>query len=396
MHIELWWLLLIPVVFFALGWIAARIDIRQLLAEARELPKSYFAGLNYLLSDQPDQAIESFMSIADKDLKTLDLHFALGTLFRRQGEFTRAIHIHQSLLERPALNDEQRGRAKFELAQDFHRAGLLDRAETLFLELEGTPFEHQALSDLLEIYETEKNWQEAIRVTRRMEAVARTPHFKEIAHYYCEIAENALVHQDLNAAEEALNQAFAEYRACVRAFLLKGDIALARQDTDAALAAWEEIAAHQPAAVGLAAERIMRVCRDSNDPSRIEYGVRLLTRWQNDYPSPDVFNALFALSKVRGVVEATMRCVRDEAEKRPTLVNLDHLLEAQIIGSDDNEAQQNLMRMKEMIVPYLRKVGFYRCGHCGFRARQYYWRCPGCQKWETMSTRRSDASDGFQ
>ncbi len=396
MHIELWWLLLIPVVFFSLGWIAARIDIRQLLAEARELPKSYFAGLNYLLSDEPDRAIESFMSIADKDLKTLDLHFALGTLFRQQGEFGRAIRIHQSLLERPALNEAQREYAKFELAQDFHRAGLLDRAETLFLELGGTPFEHQALSALLEIYETEKNWPEAIHVTRRMETVARTPHFKEIAHYYCEIAESALVHRKLDDAEEALGQAFAEYRACVRAFLLKGDIALARQKPDEALAAWEEIAAHQPAAVGLAADRIMRTCRDSGDISRIEYGIRLLTRWQAEYPSPDVFNALFVLSKIHSPDEAIVRLVKDEADKRPTLVNLEHLMETQIAVGDDKEMQQNLTRMKEIIAPYLRKVGFYRCGHCGFRARQYYWRCPGCQKWETMSTRRSDMPDGFQ
>lgn len=396
MHIELWWLLLIPVVFFALGWIAARIDIRQLLAEARELPKSYFAGLNHLLSDEPDQAIESFMSIADKDLKTLDLHFALGTLFRRQGEFSRAIRIHQSLLERPALSEAQRERAKFELAQDFHRAGLLDRAETLFLDLEGTPFEHQALSDLLEIYETEKNWQEAIRVTRRMETVAQTPHFKEIAHYYCEISESALVHDELNKAEVALTEAFAEYRACVRAFLLKGDIAMARRKPDDALAAWEEIAIHQPAAVGLAAERIMRTCRDSNDASRIEYGIRLLSRWQAEYPSPDVFNALFVLGKIHDLAEVTEHRVKDEADKRPTLVNLGYLMETQIAASEDKGVQQNLIRMKEIIAPYLRKVGFYRCGHCGFRARQYYWRCPGCQKWETMSTRRSDTPDGFQ
>ncbi|MDR1530025.1 MAG: lipopolysaccharide assembly protein LapB [Burkholderiales bacterium] len=396
MHIELWWLLLIPVVFFALGWVAARIDIKQLLAEARELPKSYFIGLNHLLSEEPEQAIESFISVVDKDPKTLDLHFALGTLFRRQGEFSRAIRMHQSLLERPSLTEQQRERAKFELAQDFHRAGLLDRAETLFLELEKTPYEHQALGDLLEIYETEKNWQEAIRVTRRMENVAQMPHFKEIAHYHCEIAENALVRHAFDEANTALEHAFTEYRACARAFLLKGDIAFASGKPDAALTVWEEIAVHQPAALGLAAERVMRVCRNDNISERIEYGIRLLTRWQNDNPSPDIFGALFSLSFAHEGAMTTVRRVKDEINERPTLVNLDYFLEAQIAVSPERDERINLIHIKELIAPYLRKVGFYRCARCGFRARQYYWRCPGCGQWETTQPRRSDMPEGFQ
>ena len=155
MDFELWWLLPIPALFFAMGWIAARIDIKHLLRESRALPLSYFRGLNFLLNEQPDKAIESFIEVVKVDPQTIDLHFALGNLFRRQGEIDRAIRMHQNLLDRPDLPADKRQTAVFELAQDFHRAGLLDRAEELFSRLDGGPFEVQALGFLLQIYEQE-------------------------------------------------------------------------------------------------------------------------------------------------------------------------------------------------------------------------------------------------
>src|SRR5499425_2163168 len=172
MEFEIWWLLPIPVLFFALGWVAARIDIRHLLRESSALPMSYFRGLNFLLNEQPDKAIESFIEVVKVDPQTIDLHFALGNLFRRQGEIDRAIRMHQNLLDRIDLPADKRQLAVFELAQDFHRAGLLDRAEELFTKLDGTPYEHPSLSHLISIYETEKDWPKAIVATRRMEALS--------------------------------------------------------------------------------------------------------------------------------------------------------------------------------------------------------------------------------
>src|SRR5215212_4894226 len=175
MDFEYWWLLALPL-FFALGWLAARIDIKQLVSESRALPLSYFKGLNFLLNEQPDKAIESFIEVVKVDPQTIDLHFALGSLFRRQGEIDRAIRMHQNLLDRPDLPTERRVAATYELAQDFHRAGLLDRAEELFTKLNGTPFEHAALGHLISIYETEKDWTKAIAATRRMEEIAKQPY----------------------------------------------------------------------------------------------------------------------------------------------------------------------------------------------------------------------------
>src|SRR5688572_31452990 len=187
MDLEYWWLLALPL-FFALGWLAARIDIKQIVSESRALPVSYFKGLNFLMNEQPDKAIEAFIEVVKVDPQTVELHFALGSLFRRRGEVERAIRMHQNLVERPDLHEDQKRMALFELAQDYLKAGLLDRAEELFLKLDGTPHAEPALKFLLEIYEQEKDWQKAIGAAGKLESVTGNSHQKEIANFYCELA----------------------------------------------------------------------------------------------------------------------------------------------------------------------------------------------------------------
>src|SRR5918994_2624394 len=193
MEIDFWWLLALPL-FFALGWFAARIDIRQIVSESRVLPKSYFKGLNFLLNEQPDKAIEAFIEVVKVDPQTVELHFALGSLFRRRGELERAIRMHQNLVERPDLQQDQKLAALFELAQDYLKAGLLDRAEELFLKLEGTPHTEPALKFLLEIYQQERDWQKAIGIAHKLESITGQSHQKEIANFYCELASTELAH----------------------------------------------------------------------------------------------------------------------------------------------------------------------------------------------------------
>src|SRR5687767_9315261 len=162
MEFQIWWLLSMPV-FFGLGWIAARVDIRQLVSESRSLPKAYFKGLNFLLNEQPDKAIDAFIEIVKLDPETIELHFALGSLFRRRGEIERAIRVHQNLLARPDLPSEYQIYSQYELGQDYLKAGLLDRAEETFNLLVDTPqYGAQARRALLEIYQREKEWMRAI------------------------------------------------------------------------------------------------------------------------------------------------------------------------------------------------------------------------------------------
>jgi lipopolysaccharide biosynthesis regulator YciM len=391
MDFELWWLLPIVAVFFALGWIAARIDIKHLLRESRALPLSYFRGLNFLLNEQPDKAIESFIEVVKVDPQTVDLHFALGSLFRRQGEIDRAIRMHQNLLDRPDLPAERRTTATYELAQDFHRAGLLDRAEELFTRLDGTPYEHPSLSHLIAIYETEKDWAKAIAATRRMEALAKQPYFKEIAQYHCELAQAALLRGDAALAQREIDTALADHRACARATLLAGDLAGQQGDFRTALAAWQRIESQSPAFLALAAERFADAYRRLSD---LPTGIRLLRNYQAQYPSLDVLNALFSLTLEHEGPIAAAALIKEELARNPTLIGLDRLLEAQLLAAPA-ERRHDLELVKGLVGQHIKRLGLYRCEQCGFRARQYYWRCPGCQKWETYSPKRTETPDGY-
>jgi lipopolysaccharide assembly protein B len=391
MDFELWWLLPIPALFFALGWAAARIDIKHLLRESRALPLSYFRGLNFLLNEQPDKAIESFIEVVKVDPQTIDLHFALGSLFRRQGEIDRATRMHQNLLDRPNLPADKRQAAVFELAQDFHRAGLLDRAEELFTKLDGSPFEHASLGFLISIYEQEKDWPKAIAVTRRMEAIAKRPYFKEIAHYYCELAQAALVKQDFAAAHGFLDQAVGEYRACARAMILLGDLEAQQENLPAGLDAWQRIESQNPSFLSLVAERIADAYRRQGSADK---ALRVLKAYQQQYPSLDLLNTVFTLTLSEEGPEAASALIKEELARNPTLLGLDRLLEAQLLAAPADR-RHDLELVKQLVGQHIKRLGMYKCEHCGFRARQYYWRCPGCGKWETYSPRRTETPDGY-
>ena len=388
---ELWWLLPIPALFFALGWIAARIDIKHLLRESRALPLAYFRGLNFLLNEQPDKAIESFIEVVKVDPQTIDLHFALGSLFRRQGEIDRATRMHQNLLDRPDLPADKRQAAVFELAQDFHRAGLLDRAEELFTKLDGSPFEHASLGFLISIYEQEKDWPKAIAVTRRMEAIAKRPYFREIAHYYCETAQAALVKPDVAAARANLDHALAEYKACARATMLLGDLELQEGNVSAAVDAWQRIESQNPAFLSLVAERLADGYRRMGSSAQ---ALRVVSAYQRQYPSLDLLNTAFTLTLAEEGPGAAGALIKDELARNPTLLGLDRLLEAQLLAAPI-ERRHDLELVKQLVGQHIKRLGLYKCDHCGFRARQYYWRCPGCGKWESYSPRRTETPDGY-
>ena len=391
MDFELWWLLPLPALFFAMGWIAARIDIKHLLRESRALPLSYFRGLNFLLNEQPDKAIESFIEVVKVDPQTIDLHFALGSLFRRQGEIDRAIRMHQNLLDRHDLPPERRTMATYELAQDFHRAGLLDRAEELFTKLDGTAYEHAALGHLISIYETEKDWPKAVAATTRMESIAKQPYFREIAQYHCELAQAALLRSDAAAAQAEIDRALAGHRACARANLLAGDLKAQTEDWKGAIDAWQRIESQNPAFLALAADRFADAFRRLRD---LPTGVRLLRNYQSQYPSLDVLNALFTLVLEHEGPDSAAALIKDELARNPTLIGLDRLLEAQLLAAPADR-RHDLELVKGLVGQHIKRLGLYKCEQCGFRARQYYWRCPGCQKWETYSPKRTETPDGF-
>ena len=388
MEFEFWWLIGFPI-FFGLGWLAARIDIRHVVRESRALPMSYFKGLNFLLNEQPDKAIEAFNEVVRVKPETVELHFAIGSLFRRQGEIDRAIRLHQNLLERPDLSADKRLTALYEIGQDYQRAGLLDRAEEAYLKLEGTTYEHQAHDRLLQIYEQEKDWLKAIAVTKKIEALTKVPYFKEIAHYYCELGSAEMLQSKFDTAQEFLDRALAEYKACVRATLLAGDLAVAKGQYADAIASWQRIESQNPAYLGLAAEKLRDAYVRLEQP---EQGLRLLSGYQSQYPNVELLGVVFRLTLDTQGADAAAALIREEMRRNPTLTGLDRLLEAEMIGAP--EAQRRDMEMvKGLVHQHTKRLGLYRCDHCGFRARQYYWRCPGCGHWESFPPQINETPD---
>ncbi|WP_443110617.1 lipopolysaccharide assembly protein LapB, partial [Actinomadura sp. 3N407] len=257
MDFDLWWLLAIPLVF-GLGWVAARLDARQLRTEQSSLPRSYFKGLNFLLNEQPDKAIDAFIEVARLDPETTELHFALGSLFRRRGETERAIRVHQNLVNRPDLPANERDHAMYELGQDFLRAGLLDRAEeSLRMLMEGT-FAEPAKRVLLELYEVEKEWRKAIDAARELQTLQGKDYAAQIAQFCCELAQEALQRKDVPTAIEWLERALQENPKNVRATIQLGDVAQGQGDTEGAIKRWRSIEQQNPAFLPLVAERLMK------------------------------------------------------------------------------------------------------------------------------------------
>ncbi len=387
-ELQLWWLLALPA-FFLLGWIAARIDIRHLVRESRALPRSYFRGLNFLLNEQPDKAIEAFIEAARVDPETIELHFALGNLFRRRGEADRAIRVHQNLIEREGLNDEQRLQALSELGQDYLKAGLLDRAEDVFQKLLGTRRAEEALRFLLEIYQQEKEWRKAIAAARKLPEHAGHMWQKEIANFYCELAATALLNGEPGEARTLLDDALSEHRKCVRATILQGEVALAEGDTAAAIEAWKRVEQQSPTYLALIATKLAEAFRADG---REEQGISLLRGWLAQHPSLDLLDAVFQSELKASGAEAAYRLVRDELRRNPTLLGLDKLLEAQILVAPP-ERRADLELIKNLIHNHTRRVARYRCDACGFKARQFYWRCPACGGWETYPPKRTEEYD---
>jgi lipopolysaccharide biosynthesis regulator YciM len=385
---ELWWLVALPV-FFGIGWIAARIDIKHLVTESRALPRSYFRGLNFLLSEQPDKAIDAFIEVVKVDPDTVELHFALGSLFRRRGETDRAIRMHRNLLERPGLSADQRLHALAELGQDYLKAGLLDRAEETFAKLVDTSYRTEARASLLEIYQLEKEWDKAIAIAEELADDGGQPRAKEIANFQCELAVAAASRGKDADARRHLEEALKANRRCARANVLLGEAAARAGDHVDAIERWRDIEQQNPPFLALVATRLAQSYKALGKEAE---GLAVLKDYLARYPSLDVLDAAYRASLEVDGPEAAYVLVRDELRRNPTLTGLDRMMEANILTAPP-ENRQDLELVKGLVHGQTRNLARYRCESCGFRARQFYWQCPACGGWETYPPRRTEELD---
>jgi lipopolysaccharide biosynthesis regulator YciM len=397
MDFESWWLVFIPALF-ALGWIAARVDFRQMLRETRALPDSYFRGLNFLLNEEPDRAIDAFIEVAKLDPETTELHFALGSLFRRRGETERAIRVHQSLLSRADLPGAEREHAQHELAQDFLKAGMLDRAETAFEQLKDSRYALPALRSLVRIYESAHDWPHAIEAVKTLQGMVEEP-VPQIAHYYCEQAGNALAAKpaDLDAAQAALDaadhaaQAGAALRgARVRIAMLRARLAALESDPKRERLFLESVLTGAPEFAGLVAEPILNSYRASGEQAE---GLALLRKQHERHASLDLFNVVFRELRAQQDPATAWAYAREALRRHPSLLGLDRLLEIELAGGEPSVQAAivpngDIALLRSLIHKHTQRLDRYICGACGFQPRKFYWQCPGCNAWETYTPRR--------
>ena len=404
MDFEPWWLIFVPVLF-ALGWLAARFDFRQMLRETRTLPDSYFKGLNFLLNEEPDRAIDAFVEVAKLDPETTELHFALGSLFRRRGEMERAIRVHQSLLNRSDLPEAEREHAQHELAHDFLKAGMLDRAESAFEQLTDTRYALPALRSLIRIYESEHDWPRAIEAVKTLQGLVDEP-VPQIVHYYCEQAQTALAakpfdadaaHAALDAADHAAKQVgqgdAIGKAARVRTAMLRARLAQLEGDLKRERLYLESILADAPEFAGQVAEQLLTNYRAAGQAAE---GLEVLQKQYTRYASLDLFNVVFRELRVQQGAAPAWAFARGALRHHPSLLGLDRLLEAELSSTDGNEPNQeqgpvrgaDLSLLRSLIHKHTQRLDRYACRSCGFQARRYYWQCPGCNGWETYAPRR--------
>jgi lipopolysaccharide biosynthesis regulator YciM len=386
---EYWWLLVLPL-FFTLGWIAARVDIKQLISESTTLPAAYFKGLNFLISDQHHKAVEAFTEAININNDSLELHFALGSLFRRTGETDRAIHLHLSLLEKKELTEPQKNAVKAELAQDYLKAGLFDRAEELFKGLDDTRYRQPALRSLLEIYVREREWSQAIAMATEIERLSGVSFRKEIAQYYCELAMNAIIAEDAVAAKQLLAEALEANKNCVRANVLLGDIEANAGAHTAAISYWKRIEFQQPEFLGLVANKMLKSYSASKKGnSGLKEGLAQLSDYLESYQLPSLISALYEATLAEEGAEAAAKLARNELIRKPNLKALDQLLQARAMVNDQ---QQDIQLMQQTVRNAIGDRAAYHCNQCGFRAKQYHWQCPACNAWESLPSEPSEAT----
>ena len=381
MDFDISWILLGLPVAFTLGWLASRVDIRHLRLENRQAPKAYFRGLNFLLNEQQDQAIDAFIEAVQNDPDTSELHFALGNLFRRRGEYERAVRVHEHLMQRGDLPQPDRDRAQHALALDYLKAGLLDRAETALRKLEGTAFEEEARLALLSIYERSRDWQHATDIASKLDSAGRGSFSGRQAHYLCEQV-NALVGTgdgdgDRQQATALLEKAHSLAPAAGRPLIELAKHHLQDAQSAAALDALLKLEKNAPQTLPLAAGLLVSIAQHTDMRKPV---IDLLRRHYHHAPSVDVMDAIAKLAEDPA---AGRQHYMTHLETEASLVAAARWVAGEKLGTDhDHQLVQRAL--DQATKPLMR----YRCAACGFEATQHFWHCPGCQAWDSYPARR--------
>lgn len=372
-------LLLIPLAAYGGWWLARYLSRRSERKRNRKFSSRYFQGLNYLLNEQPDKAIQIFLEMAEVNRDTVETHLALGSLFRRRGEVDRAIRLHQNIISKHSLDDEQRTKALLELGEDYMRAGLFDRAERLFSELtDRGSHAPSALRNLLDIYQQEKDWELALEQASALEELGGGRMGPVMAHFCCELAEEALAEGQIEAARKQLRQARRHDPQGVRARLILAKIARRQERYQEALDLFEEIADVDGDYLPEFLDDYLACAGQCGESERAEARLR---DWCEQYGSISVILELTRIIHEREGNGSAARFLAGELARNPTVKGLDRLIELKLAGGPDIESGDEILRA--VARKLLARQPTHRCAHCGYAGHTHYWQCPSCKQWGT-------------
>jgi lipopolysaccharide biosynthesis regulator YciM len=367
-------------------WQGVRFTRRRQKKITHSLNHDYFQGLNFLLNEEPDAAIETFIKALEVNSETLETHLALAKLLRKRGEVDRAIRIHQNLLARPGLTKEQSQQAQYELATDFTKAGLLDRAEGLLKALtqEEGAFQTKGLIRLLGVYRDEQEWQDGLHVLQKLAGSRFSKTYDRWAsirgHFCCELAEQAIINTGYEAARQWLKQALSYDKHSPRANLLLGRLEIAAGNTNRGIQQLQKIAEQTPEYLSEALPYIADGYRQIEGFSR--YYLFLQSSYQSS-PEPIIVAELADVIALKDGEAAAAEFIASEAIKNPSSIAFDKLLDysSTLTSVKNNEY---LSALQQFIKRGITNSYQYQCHKCGFKGQKLHWLCPSCKQWGTI------------
>lgn len=353
--------------------------------KAGGLGKEYIRGLDFLINDQTDKALEVFTRLVEIDQDTIETHLSLGALFRRRGEVDRALRVHQNLIARPNLPRAVHERALLELARDYLAAGVLDRAEELFRELvEMNAFLVESLRRLIRIYEQQSDWEKAIEVNRRLESVSsahRGQQLHDIAHYHCELAEQKQRAGDLRGAKASFKKALYVFDNCARASLALGDMVFTEEEFKEAIKHWSRVPEQTPE---LTPEVIMRLQKAYEKLDKDQQFYHWLSEVVEVYKGVAPYMLLAQYAFKQGDRDQATHWVQQYLAQKPRISGMGRLFSTVVAEWSEQPRDQVRMQLYQALGEALTNMAAYQCGHCGFETRQIHWQCPSCHKWDSI------------
>ncbi|EGV35380.1 lipopolysaccharide assembly protein LapB [Neisseria weaveri] len=386
MDYEIWMLLLLIFllpVFFAMGWFAARVDMKAVLKQAKTVPGGFYKSLDALVDSNSSKAARELSEVIDQQPQSYDLNLTLGKLYRQRGENDKAINMHRALLDSPDTVGEKREQVLFELGQNYQSAGLVDRAEQIFLNLQNSNLAQEARQKLLNIYQQDRDWEKAIETAQLLSHDEQTYQF-EIAQFYCELAQAALFKSDFESARANVQKALDANKKCTRANMILGDIEQKQGNFGAAIEAYSAIEKQNYAYLSMIGERLY----DAYDAlGKAEEGLNVLIGYMKTFPQLDLINVIYEKSLLlSGEAEAADLAI-ELVRQKPDLNGTYRLLGLKL--SDMNPSwKADADMIRSVIGRQLQKSWMYRCRNCHFKSQVFFWHCPACNKWETFTSNR--------